>query len=1082
MREYRKKLILLAALLAVIMLLLAGCSVLEAVGLLTTQDLYISEVVTSNSYSLLVDDIGSPDWIEIHNASSNDINLSGYKLVNDQTTPSSWTFPDVTIKAGGYLLVYAEKTDIDYGDDVLCTGFKLPKSGVSIALANAGGSTINKVTVPELPTDISWGLYGSRYQYMDTATPGAENVAGSDSLDSLVAQTSNSLIINELVRQNISLPDKDGDMSQWVELYNASSDTIQLSDYYLSDNTGKPGKWRLPEQELASGGYIVIFLSGKDIVENGEAHASFKIGSDEFALILSNSVGQTVDALHWDNTLPEYVAYGRMQDGQTAAFAEATPGAANTAAAVVDYTFSEMDDASPVKMTELLVRNGYSIMDEDGDRSDWVELYNFSSGDISLKSYCLSDNSADLFKWSFPDVTIKAGEYKVIFLSGKDRHGEQLHTSFKLSSSDTHLILTDVSTFKTQTIEMPKTSEKNVSYGLATDGQFKFFPQPTPGAANTTKGFAELASVEYIDSAGIWINEVSGVGAKGSRDWIEIANGSSGTVSLNGYYLSDDIDEPTKWQMQNVSVSGGGYSVLYASDKPTEQGADVAPFSISASGETIMLSSPDGNVIDVFETGVISPSISSGRISGQYDGKRVFFASKTPGTANNASYYFSYAPQVTFSKQGGYIQGAISVEMDCPLEGASIYYTTDGSRPTKDDNLYTAPVQINDTSVLKAIAFYDGKLPSDMTVATYLNVEKHTVPIVCLSGDQSDINTAYSVTQMDVKVEREAYIEYYEADGSLGVSFPAGIRVAGASQRTAAQKSLNVYLRGRYGRSSVTYPFFEGGTLTTFESITLRSSGQDRASARIRDAFASRAVEGMNIDAAKTTTVVVYINGRYWGLYDLKENQNEPFLADNHGVDADLINIVRRNSNSLAGTNTEFKNVRAYARTHDISNDANYQKLLEWVDEDAFIDYMAAQTFFSNSDMYNQKYWRATDYSVKWRPIFFDLDWCLREGSVSRNIIGAYFRDEGVPSANGSMSNMDIPAALIENDTFREKYIKRYAELLNTQFAPERLVSVLDKLSKEMEPEMRAPYAHAGGTPSSVSVWKNNVDDPARDA
>jgi hypothetical protein len=187
MRESRKKLIILAVLLAAAIGLLSGCSVLESAGLLTTQDLYISEVVTSNSYSLLVNDIGSPDWIEIHNASSDDINLSGYKLVNDQTTPSAWTFPDITIKAGGYLVVYAENTDIDYGGDVLCTGFKLPKSGVSVALANAGGSTINKVTVPELPTDISWGLYNGRYQYMDETTPGAENAQGADTLDALGA-------------------------------------------------------------------------------------------------------------------------------------------------------------------------------------------------------------------------------------------------------------------------------------------------------------------------------------------------------------------------------------------------------------------------------------------------------------------------------------------------------------------------------------------------------------------------------------------------------------------------------------------------------------------------------------------------------------------------------------------------------------------------------------------------------------------------------------------------------------------------------------------------------------------------------
>jgi hypothetical protein len=377
---------------------------------------------------------------------------------------------------------------------------------------------------------------------------------------------------------------------------------------------------------------------------------------------------------------------------------------------------------------------------------------------------------------------------------------------------------------------------------------------------------------------------------------------------------------------------------------------------------------------------------------------------------------------------------------------------------------------------VRAIAVCEGYLNSDITTHTFLFEEKHSLPVVCISGDPGAIREVYSVTDRWQKVEREGYTEYFEPDGRLGLSFPCGLRVSGASTLLAAQKSLTVYLRSGYGRASITYPFFKDSDVNTFKSFVIRSGGQDRTAARIRDSFFSRAVKGMNIDFAETRPCVVYINGKYWGIYDLNENQNENYLESHYGADPDEVDIIRRNTTHLEGDNRDIKRVREYALSRDLSNDETYAKFCEWVDADAFIDYVAAQVYFANSDMFNQKYWRSWDYAVKWRPIFFDLDFGLYGNSPSRNILSSYFKVEGVPSQDGSLTNMDIFCGLKKNKGWREKFARRYVWLIINQFDPVRLTGILREMAAEIEPEMQR-HINRWGAPRSVVVWKNEIDE-----
>lgn len=285
--------------------------------------------------------------------------------------------------------------------------------------------------------------------------------------------------------------------------------------------------------------------------------------------------------------------------------------------------------------------------------------------------------------------------------------------------------------------------------------------------------------------------------------------------------------------------------------------------------------------------------------------------------------------------------------------------------------------------------------------------------------NQKDFDDVYAVSSPFVPVvEREGHIQYFEKDGSLGVETSAGIRVSGASTRRYPQKSLALMFRSGYGRKTVTYPFFGNDYIKTFGSLVLRNAGQDCLNTRIRDSFTSTAVLDMNIDSSAATFCAVYINGRYWGLYDLKENMNKDYLAAHYGVDEDTVNIIKRNTVELAGSNADFLRVRSYVVQQNASG-ANvvvpltaerYTEFTKWVDAESIADYLIAREYFPDADMFNQKYWRTTDYKVRWRAIFYDSDFAL--SSERGDVLGHYFNVVGVPSADGSLSQMDLYCGL----------------------------------------------------------------------
>ncbi len=1079
MRKQTKKMVAFAALLAAFFSCAAffgGCDMLSetfasAAPTASPSSLVISEIVSSNKRSLVDETAGTPDWIEFYNAGSAALDLSGYGVSDNMRELHQYVFPEGTVlEAGEYLLLYAADAGVS-GARAACAGFGLSKSGDYLFVTDAYYGLIVQMEIPALYTDVSYAraMDGS-YGYCASTTPGAANSGEVyASLAALfAAQNLGALSLSEV------MPNADAGGYKWVELKNNGASAMRLENFCLSDDDAKPLKWQFPTASIPAGGYVCVYLSGLGSEGKDGIHAAFRLGSEDNYLTLSDLQGNVIDRLEWQSGVPAGVAIVRDASGAAVYTAFPTFEAENSIDTFTSLNMTAMDAGDPIHISEALRDNTLSAVDADGDRSEWVELRNFSGEALSLHGYFLSDDGDDLYKWALPDVTIDAGGYLIVYLSGKDRSQGELHASFRLSAEENEVFLTSLDGMRTEALSLAGVRKENVSVGLDDRLNIRYYAMPTPGYQNA-QGFETADEIGCFDQNGIFISEVSAVQEikSGENDWIELHNGSGGAVDLTGWHLSDDPDEREKFRLEGVTIAAGGYVVIEATSHATRQKGGVAPFGISPAGETLVLTNAVGELTDSFDTGALAPDVTSGRVETDPSIARVFFATATRGKQNSSDVSAGVSPQPVFSVTNLYHTQAFSVAITCDDSNAAIYYTTDGDEPTYRAKQYTGPVTISGSTPLRAISYAPGKRTSAITTATYLFGEPHTVPVICITGNAKRINEVMRVDNQRDKVERLATISFYETDGTFGTEFPAGIKPKGAGTVAYAQKSLSLNLRGGYGQSSVTYPFWPGYEFTTFSALVVRNSGQDMGSARIRDAYVSALVEGMYVDNSATRPVVVYINGAYNGLYDLGEDQNAEFLETHYGIDGDTVDFIRRNSAVIKGGNADIKRVRQYGLNKNLADDDVFAEFCEWIDVQYFTDYFIAQTYICNSDMFNQKYWRTQDYGVKWRPVFYDLDFGFKNGA-SRDIIGQYFNVNGVPSADKSLTYFEIYIGLKKNASWREYCVERYVEVVETYFNSERALALFDEMVSAMRPEMPRQI-NKWGRPSSMHEWESAI-------
>jgi hypothetical protein len=592
-------------------------------------------------------------------------------------------------------------------------------------------------------------------------------------------------------------------------------------------------------------------------------------------------------------------------------------------------------------------------------------------------------------------------------------------------------------------------------------------------------------------------------------DWIELYNTTTSTIDLSGYFLSDDSGNLSKWQFKaGTVIAAHDYLLVYADG--TDNGLHTN-FNLAKEGEQVLLVNIQGMVVDSLSFPYQLTDISFGRKRNDphFFG---YFEVPTPGEINDYQMAKGISPTPAFSIAGGFYPGSQTVEITVTSQDAGIFYTLDGTEPSTSSLTYADSIVLTETSVLRVKTFENGLLPGLTITQSYFIDEPMNLPVISLVTDPDNFfsdetgiyvegtaGVAGYCTSVPHNVnqdwERPVNIELFEKDGTTGLNQVAGVKIFGGCSRVRYPiKSLAFFARKEYETSSFKYQLFPDRSSKEYETFILRTSADDQPFTLFKDALAQTVVKDViDIDVQAYRPVVLYINGKYWGIHNLREKINEHYLNNNFGVNADSADILERNPedswNTLKGSADDYNAMIEYLKNNDITLSSHYETISKQMDIDEYINYQVTQIFFGGRDWpgNNIKFWRSSEKPYnRWRWVLCDLDHTFTE-YFSDIMDEATMVDCGCVWPNPPWSTF-LFRRLLENKTFRDEFIQRFFLYSESYFSRERIHGIIDSLQAQIAPEIPRHIERWGGQKtnlpdntwvspifSSVEQWEGNV-------
>lgn len=564
-------------------------------------------------------------------------------------------------------------------------------------------------------------------------------------------------------------------------------------------------------------------------------------------------------------------------------------------------------------------------------------------------------------------------------------------------------------------------------------------------------------------------------------DWIELYNTGNSSVNIGGYYLTDNLEMPNKWRIpNNTSIAAHSHLLIFADGNDASPGSGKnfyhAAFKLSADGEQLGLFDAGLNVLDTFSFGHQFADVSYGRITSGAQSWG-YFGEPTPNESNSAlsqpSVVFAGEPQ--FSVESGIYHGVLLIAITAP-QGSEIRYTTDGSRPVSTSTVYTAPISISQTMVLRARLFETGKIPGTIVTKTYLmNENTNGLPVISFTTFPENLwDPLKGIYSNEIK-DREIPIsfEYFKSNGKLALSANAGARLSGDYSHIFPNKPFTIYARSKYGDDYLDYPFFSDRKMHLFKSIYLRNSGYpDNQYTMFRDGAAhSFALKSVEIDCQAYQPSIMFINGQYWGIYNIREKLNGDYFEQHYQINEDFIDYLKYEWNTeptvLNGDSADYHQFLSIMN-NNMADPEKYQRAVGLIDLEEYVDYHITEIYFNNTNWvdYNYRFWKKRQHGAKWRWVMTDVDYGLGySGGPNNDLFG------------GVMSSGETAAWVLQkfmqNPGFKNYFIQRFASLLNTGYSSEKFVQHIDSLKGNIAQEM---YRH-------IQKWGNEYkkDFPARE-
>ena len=540
-------------------------------------------------------------------------------------------------------------------------------------------------------------------------------------------------------------------------------------------------------------------------------------------------------------------------------------------------------------------------------------------------------------------------------------------------------------------------------------------------------------------------------------DWVELHNPTDTPIALRGYTLTDDPAAPAKWPLPVSTLAPGAFLVIWASglDQVTPDGWHTS-FRLNRAGEYVGLFDPDGQLVDEVTFWAQEADVSLGRLD-TVSNRWGAFLFPTPGAANTTQHHLRAppdAPPVDITPGSGRYAGPVTVQLYPPVPGSLLYYTLDGADPTVDGQAYTAPLELTETTVLRAVALDNGVPVSAVTTATYLVGEGTGLPVLSLVTDPAYLWDAATGIYANPEErgrswERPVKVEWLSPEGAVGFSVGAGLRIHGGGSRLTAKKSFRLYFRGAYGTRELAYPLFGPERGQTYDRLILRAGLQDSLSSAkeavyVRNQLVRDLHGTMGQVAARGRWGVLYLNGAHWGLYELTERIDDAFLTTHFGHDDWDVVSDEEHEAWLAFVD--------WTTGTDLSEMAQYEQAVQQLDIENFTSFIILELWAGDTDWSGINWYAARmrdGPDTRWRLFVWDAE--------------ATFGLDGLPSdqevLNSGGSLIPILASLLANPQYQAYFAAEVERHLAGALATESVRGRLAALTTTLRPAIAAEAA-----------------------
>ncbi len=767
-----------------------------------------------------------------------------------------------------------------------------------------------------------------------------------------------------------------------------------------------------------------------------------------------------------------------------------------------------------IRINEIVANNFNSIYDEDNETPDWIELYNGSNKAISIGGYRISDRNDYSKAWTIPDTAVKGYGFLLLHADGKNRitsdnyiieasgygiNYDEKKDGFRFNylavtgDFDIAMRVNSITNKyyggKTGLIARANLNEDSRFTGiLVYQPQYPFytiFRRDTAGNATKRMEFAcrefpynwvrlrrEGDTIIYsIKQDGYhWKVLYSSYMKFNNSIYVGIASsGADCYNSINGRFSVSELcinNAPTRFDtLKSIAIpSSVTGSSSYSRFLHTN-------FSLDTKGETLYLWDKNGVLVDSMAFGRQKTNVSFGRYP---DGanRQVYSENPTPERANHNG-FMEIASLPGIDPVGGFYSDTVRTTITKPNDTSRVFYTTNGTDPCTSSHLYNGSgLSLPATTILRAGIFDDKKLPISFTTRTYFVNEPFNLPVISIVSDTNNLWPESTGILNDTNrwSEREipVHFEYWDAKDSLSYSSDAGLKLHGQGSRNYPQRSFRLYSRTLYGNDEFNYPFWQNNGLPVSDKLVLKNAGQDWNFSYIRDGFCG--VLGRffpNVMNSAYKPVVAYINGKYWGLYHLRERFDDDYLSRKFGIDKDSVSIIE-NYTIEKGSSIDFFNKLDTVLCLDMVSDSAYNLASNCFDPENIIELTIFRTFVAAYDWpdNNNKIWNSPDFDQCWRWILYDLDI-----SVGFNYANYDFNMYGHMDSF-KCDFIQVFKKFLENSNFRIQYFNKYADCLNSVFKPEYTVPLLDSLAGEIRSEIPRQQKR---WPGSVPNWEEEI-------